>query len=98
MKILHGLSRREVLALTALPSVGILGWVLRRFISNRPDASLGDPEVELPAMLLPDAPNLARLRRLADAIAPLFSKLPAPQSDDWLAKHFEIGQTFSQFL
>lgn len=87
-----------MLALAALPTVGILGWGLRNGVDRWLDAKAKDPRFDEPSVPLPDAPNVARLRQLAQAIAPLFSKLPEPQPDDWLAKHFEFGQTFIQFV
>ncbi|HEY2252329.1 MAG TPA: archaemetzincin [Planctomycetaceae bacterium] len=98
MKSLPRFSRREVLALSSLPAVGILGWGLHKIAGSWTDDS-GDDWFSDPSRIrLPDKPEFHRFQRLAYALAPLYSKLPAPQSDEWLAKHAEEGQTFARFV
>jgi archaemetzincin len=89
------LSRREALALGALPVAGAAGWALRQLLGDWSIARLNDPQFDEPAVPLPDA--VAHLRLLAGALAPVFPPLPDPEPDDWLAQHPELGQTFVQF-
>jgi hypothetical protein len=80
------LSRREFLALAALCSVCGLGWIARRFADRTFEATLNNSDDSDGVIPVPDTPEIAALRKLAAAIAPLFPKLAPPQSDDWLAK------------
>src|SRR5580704_5661912 len=98
MRILPKLSRREMLALGGLPAAGLIGWGLRQLAGSPTEDSQDDFPLDGADVALPDRPDLIRLRKLANGLAPLFSRLPAPQSDEWLAKHVEFGQTFAQFV
>src|SRR5258708_38870744 len=42
-------------------------------------------------------PTEAEVRRAAEAIRPLHSKMDKPGPHDWLANHKEAGQTFAQY-
>lgn len=98
MKTRPRLSRRELLALAALPTAAICGWGVRE-IAARKLAGGSDSSIDgLPQLPLPDTPEINRLARFAQAIEPLFSKMGPPEPDEWLAKHVEYGETFSQFL
>lgn len=90
-------SRREIVALAALPAAAALGWAVRRHLQGRSEAPHDDSE-ETPALSPSDLTEYQELRRLADSIVPLYAKLRAPQPDEWLAKHVEFGQTFARFL
>ena len=92
------LSRREVLVLGALPAAGILGWGFRKYAESWTDDSADDWFSDPSRIRLPDKPEFHRFQRLAQALSPLFSKLPAPQPEDWLAKHAEEGQSFARFV
>ena len=92
------LSRREWLALSALPAAGFLGWAVRSLALGSASALAEHSELDLSAIPPADLPEFTRLRRLADSIEPLYAKLPPSKPDEWLAKHTELGQTFAQFL
>ena len=98
MNVLSRLSRREVLALGGIPVAGLIGWGLRRVAGSSTEDSLNDFLFDAPDVALPDRPDLIGLQKLANGLTPLFSRLPAPQADEWLAKHVEFGQTFAQFV
>jgi archaemetzincin len=98
MRILPKLSRREMLALGGIPAAGLIGWGLRQLAGSPPEDSLDGLLLDRADVPLPDRPDLIRLQKLANGLAPLFSRLAPPQSDEWLAKHVEFGQTFAQFV
>jgi archaemetzincin len=95
---LNRLSRREALALSALPVAGVAAWFARQELGSWSSDRLNDPRFDEPAVPPADPENVARLGRLAGCLAPAFPALPVPQSHDWLAKHYESGQTFKQFV
>ncbi|MSR58740.1 MAG: hypothetical protein EXS05_13990 [Planctomycetaceae bacterium] len=98
MTIRPRLSRREMLALTALPAAAVCGWGFRQFAGSWSEATINDSRFDAPAQPLPDTPEINRLRWFAEAIEPLYSKMPSPEPDDWLANHVEFGQSFAQFM
>src|SRR5579863_2179295 len=98
MKALPKFSRREVLALCSLPVAGVFGWGMQRFAESWTDDSADDWFSDPSRIRLPDKPEFHRFQRLAQALAPLFSRLAAPQPDEWLAKHAEEGQSFARFV
>src|SRR5690349_11412946 len=98
MNVRPRLSRRELLALSALPPVALCGWALRDVVLRRNSANPDSTDIDGAPLTVPDDPEIHRLQRLAAAIEPLFSKRAPPKPDEWLAQHDELGQTFAQFL
>lgn len=92
------LSRRELLALAAVPAVGLVGWGVRRVTMHRSSSAVAALEVDRPIVPIPDTPEVRQFRRFARDLAPLFSRVPPPGPRDWLATYAELGQTFDQFL
>lgn len=90
------LSRRELLSLAALPPAAICGWGLRELLARNLAGGIDNSLDDTPP--LPNTPEINRLKRSAEVIEPLFSKMGPPEPDEWLAKHVEYGQTFAQFL
>lgn len=98
MNSLPKISRREALSLGAFSAACVLGWGLRKLIQPATDEPIGDQGFTPIDVPLPDSPDLQHLRRLADTLNPLFSKLAVPQPGEWLAQHVEFGQSFAQFV
>lgn len=92
------MSRRELFALASLLLVGAVGWTARREYQQSAEALRNEILSDAPAIAPPSTPELETFRRTAEAITPLFSKLPPTQPGDWLARHVEFGQTLDQFL